>query len=104
MGWQSLDLIKRGIAGPSDMHCLACCVNVCAVLHERGHGKDYRDVVLAGLDALRRIMSRPKPIGDGEGLTALATMLELYDEQVKCVTQREFVDALLYVEKAVGGR
>ena len=102
MGWQSLDLIKRGRAAPPDVHCLATCANVCVVLYERGVGSEYGDVVAAGLEALRRIMARPKPLGDGEGLTALGKMLELYDAQVSAVTQREFMDALLYVQKAVG--
>lgn len=104
MGWQTLDLIKRGRATAPDVHCLATCANVCAVLFERGHGADYGDVVRQGLDALRRIMARPKPLGDGEGLTALGAMLDLYDAQVQSVTQREFLDALLWVERAVGGR
>lgn len=104
MGWQTLDLIKRGRATPPDVHCLATCANVCAVLYERGHGAEYGSVIKDGLDALRRIMARPKPLGDGEGLAAMGKMLELYDAQVASVTQREFVDALLWVERAVGGR
>lgn len=104
MGWQTLDLIKRGEATSADVHCLACCVNVCAVLFQRGVGSEYGDVVRNGLEALRRIMARPKPLGDGEGLTALGALLELYDAQVSAITQKQFVDALLYVERAVGGR
>lgn len=104
MGWQTLDLIKRGKATVPDVHCLATCVNVCAVLFERGNGAEYGEIVADGLEAMRRIMARPKPLGDGEGLTALGKLLELYDAQVAAITQREFVDALLWVERAVGGR
>lgn len=103
MGWQSLDIIKRGEGDEESFSCLACCVNVTTMLTEEGVGIEYMQYCKDALEAVRRIGKRGrelgKYVGDGRGYEAISLALELYDQQIKQVTQYRILDAIRKVDR-----
>ena len=105
MGFQSLDLIKRGVPVDGSFDCLACCINVSTVLAQSGKGAEYLDICLQGLQALRNIHKRfldtGRYVGSGDDYNALAAVLELYRQQAEICTQLDISKAIAEVERRV---
>lgn len=82
--------LTRGQAARDDIDALIGMVNVAEALYRMGFGNEYGDVVQAGLDALHAVAKRGAASGRfilrAEEMSALNTIMELHDAQMRVIT------------------
>lgn len=107
-GGQQLDLtlavrvaaqaLRSGAGVEHHVHTLASAVNVALVLTERGAGREFQDLIIAGQTALVRTIERGRRTGrwgfDGPALAEVDAALAVYEAQlaaVPCIAARDAV-------------
>ena len=90
--------LTRGQATRDDIDALIGMVNVAEALYRMDFGREYGDVVQAGLDALHAVAKRGAASGRfilrAEEMSALNTIMELHDAQMRVITVGDMDRAL----------
>jgi hypothetical protein len=89
----AMTALTQGRATREDMDILVASLNIVEALYRRGFGADYKDVVHAGLEALRSVGARGaatnKFILRADEMRALNEAMELHDAQLEVITVRD---------------
>jgi hypothetical protein len=89
----AMTALTQGRATRADMDILVASLNIVEALYRRGFGADYKDVVHAGLEALRSVGARGaatnKFILRADEMRALNEAMELHDAQLEVITVRD---------------
>ena len=95
--------LTQGAATRDDIDKLIALVNVVEALYRLGFGREYKDEVNAGLDALHAVAKRGATTGKfilrAQEMIALNTVMELHDAQLDVITIRDMEQALRLVEQ-----
>jgi len=95
--------LTQGRATKDTLNILISALNVTESLWRLGFGKEYRNVVDAGLRALRSVGKRGLESGKfilrSEEMEALNMAMELHDAQLEVITVRDMERALLIVHE-----
>ena len=95
--------LTQGVATKEDIDKLIAVVNVVEALYRLGFGREYKDEVRAGLDALHTVAKRGATTGKfilrAQEMTALNSVMELHDAQLDVITIRDMEQALRLVEQ-----
>jgi len=101
----AMTLLTQGQATPTDIDTLIQMVNICEALYRLGFGRDYGDIVVEGLAALRAVGRRghetKKFILRAAEMNALNTILELHDAQLQTITLKDMEKAIFLVREDV---
>lgn len=85
--------LTKGVATRDDMELLIGMVNVAEALYRLGYGKEYKQVVKDGLDALDAVGKRGVTTGRfilrAQEMSDLNTIMELHDAQMELITVKE---------------
>ena len=94
--------LTKGEATRADIDKLIAVVNVVEALYRLGFGREYKDVVMAGLDALHEVGKRGATTGRfilrSQEMLALNSVMELHDAQLDVITIKDMENALKVVE------
>lgn len=94
--------LTKGEATRADIDKLIAVVNVVEALYRLGFGREYKDVVNAGLDALHAVGVRgattDRFILRSQEMNDLNAVLELHDAQLDVITIKDMEKALALVE------
>lgn len=95
--------LTKGVATRDDIDKLIAVVNVVEALYRLGFGREYKDEVNAGLDALHAVAKRGATTGKfilrSQEMLALNSVMELHDAQLDVVTVKDMEQALRLVEQ-----
>ena len=95
--------LTQGRATRKDIDTLIAMVNVVEALYRLGFGKEYGDVVRAGLDALHDVGRRGAPtnkfILKAVEMSALNLVMELHDAQMEIIVIRDMENALKLIDR-----
>jgi len=98
----AMSRLTRGQANRDDIEKLMAVINVVEALHRMGFGREYKDVVNGGLDALQAVGKRGATTGRfilrAQEMMALNTMMELHDAQMDIITVKDLEKAVAIVE------
>lgn len=101
----AFDMLTKGRATRLHIDLLIAAVNMTEALYRMGVGREYKDEVRAGLEALREVGRRSMELGRfvlrGEEMSALSTVLELHDAQLEVITVQEMERALDIVSEEI---
>jgi hypothetical protein len=99
----ALEALTKGAATRADIDTLIAMGNITEAFARMGFGKDYSDVVKAGLQALRSVGARGAAsnrfILKAAEMTALNEFIELHDAQMEVVTLKDMDAAIALVRK-----
>jgi hypothetical protein len=99
----ALEALTKGAATRADIDTLIAMGNITEAFARMGFGKDYGDVVKAGLQALRSVGARGAAsnrfILKAAEMTALNEFIELHDAQMEVVTLKDMDAAIALVRK-----
>lgn len=95
----ALAALTQDRATRQDIDTLIAMVNVVEGLYRLGFGKDYSDVVKAGLAALRSVGARDKFILRAAEMSSLNEVMELHDAQLEVITLKDMNAAIALVHK-----
>ena len=99
----SLTMLTQGKATRKDMDVLISALNITESLWRLGYGREYRNVVDAGLRALRSVGGRGlaanKFILNAEEMAAINEAMELHDAQLDVITVKDMENALKIVHE-----
>ncbi len=99
----AMNALLYGKATRQDMDILIAMSNVVEALYRLGFGKDYKDVVVKGLDALYQIGVRGYPtdtfVCKLPEVAAMNELMELHDAQMDVITVRDMEKALDLVKR-----
>jgi len=99
----ALAALTQGRATRRDIDTLIQAVNVTEACYRLGIGKDYNDLVVAGLAALRSVGRRGAEIGKfilrAEEMRALNDIMELHDAQLDVMTVKDMERAVNIVKE-----
>lgn len=99
----AMNALLYGTATRQDMDTLISMTNVCEALYRLGFGREYKDVVNKGLNALYEIGTRGYLSNKFScKLSEIADMnelMELHDAQIDVVTVRDMEKALALVQQ-----
>ena len=94
--------LTKGEATRADIDKLIAVVNFVEALYRLGFGREYKDVVMAGLDALHEVGKRGATTGRfilrSQEMLALNSVMELHDAQLDVITIKDMENALKVVE------
>jgi hypothetical protein len=97
--------LLKGQANMSDIDTLVAMSNIVEALHQLGFGAEYKDVAVAGREAILRIVYRAKEITrftpTGLEIQALNELMELHDAQMEVITIRDMERANEFVLKQI---
>jgi hypothetical protein len=97
--------LTQGKATKADINVLINALNVMESLWRLGFGSEYRDVVDAGLRALRSVGARGIESGKfilrSDEMAALNEAMELHDAQLEIITVRDMERAIAIVHDEV---
>ena len=96
--------LTQGQATRSDMDDLIAMGNAVEALYRLGFGKEYDDVVAAGIKALLECARRGATNGNrfilnAQEMNALNNMMELHDAQMEIITVRDMENAMKLMMK-----
>lgn len=98
----AMNALLFGKATVNDMDILIRMANVCEALYRLGFGRDYKDVVNEGLEALYQIGTRGYPtqtfVCKLQEVTNMNDLMELHDAQMDVITVRDMEKALVLVQ------
>lgn len=99
----AMTALTQGRATKEDLDTLIAAMNMMEALYRLGFGREYSEVVGAGLNALlavsRRGAANLRFLLKAEEMNALNLAMELHDAQLDLVTVREMEQAIDLVEK-----
>lgn len=99
----AMTALTKGYAEKHDIEVLISMINMTEALHVLGFGKEYAEIIKAGLDALTEIGRRGAQDGrfivKAYEMTALNTALELHDAQMDVTTIKDIERAIAIIEK-----
>jgi hypothetical protein len=99
----SLAALTQGRAGRKEMDIVISMGNICEALYRLGFGKDYKDILAKGIDAIYQVGSRGvstnKFIMRAQEINAINDLMELHDAQLDVVTIRDMEKASAQVRK-----
>ena len=97
----AMAMLTQGKATKKDLDVLISALNITESLYRLGFGREYKDVVSAGLRALRSVGARgiesEKFILRAEEMAALNEAMELHDAQLDVITIKDMENALKIV-------
>ena len=97
--------LTRGEATKKDMDVLISALNITESLYRLGFGREYKDVVNAGLRALRSVGKRGldsnKFILKADEMLVLNEAMELHDAQLDVITIKDMERALHIVQEEI---
>lgn len=97
--------LTRGEANKKDIDVLISALNITESLYRLGFGREYKDVVNAGLRALRSVGKRGLESGKfilkAEEMAALNEAMELHDAQLDVITIKDMERALHIVHEEI---
>lgn len=97
--------LTRGEATKKDIDVIISALNVTESLYRLGFGREYKDVVNAGLRALRSVGKRGLESGKfilkADEMAALNEAMELHDAQLDVITVKDMERALLIVREEI---
>jgi hypothetical protein len=97
--WAAFDDMAQGRGDETHFDSLAGAVNLALVLAERaGNNTEAIAHIQAAQDALMRARARKEMIGrfgfDGQGYSAVQTVLDLHDQQLALCTGKQMIEAM----------
>ncbi len=99
----AMAMLTQGKATKKDLDVLISALNVTESLYRLGFGREYKDVVNAGLRALRSVGGRglknEKFILRADEMAALNEAMELHDAQLDVITVKDMERALHIVHE-----
>lgn len=102
------EALKTGHGVEGHFHTLACTANIALVMCERGFGAEYLDSAIHAQDAIVRCFARSKGLGkfllDGDGIVAIAKLMDLHDAQLKIATNGDLRRAVDEVYLRINAR
>lgn len=95
--------LTQGAATRADIDILINAANIVEALYRLGFGKEYVDVVKAGLDALYEVGQRGAAAGrfvlKAHEMSALNTLMDLHDAQMEVIVIKDMERALDLVHR-----
>ena len=99
----AMNTLLYGKATRQDMDVLIAMSNIVEALYRLGFGKEYKDVVATGLEALYQIGTRGYPtdkfVCKLPEVAAMNELMELHDAQMDVITVRDMEKALDLVKR-----
>lgn len=99
----AMSALLFGKATQEDMDILISMTNVCEALYRLGFGRDYKEVVAKGLEALYQVSSRGLATNTFvcklPEVVAMNELMELHDAQMDVITVRDMEKALALVQQ-----
>jgi uncharacterized membrane-anchored protein len=99
----ALRALTQGEAVRTDIDTLIASVNITEALYRLGFGREYKDVVNEGLDALRSVGRRGIESGRfilrASEMRALNLAMELHDAQLEVITIKDMENAIKVVDE-----
>jgi hypothetical protein len=99
----AMTTLTTGKATRREINTLIAAVNMTEACYRLGFGKDYSELVVKGLEALRTVGSRgaatDKFILRAEEMRALNELMELHDAQLEVMTVRDMERAIQLVNE-----
>lgn len=99
----AMAVLTKGEATRQDIDLLIEAVNICEALYRLGFGREYKDTVKEGMEALlavgRRGLASGRFILTGPEMTALNLLMELHDAQLDLCTIKDMEQAIELVNK-----
>ena len=106
----ALAALTHGEATRAQFDVLIAAVNMTEAFYRLGIGKDYKDEIKAGLDALHTVGVRGATALGGrfvlraEEMKAINLIMEIHDAQLDVVTMKEMEQAIALVANVVRGK
>lgn len=101
----AMTTLTQGNATKKDLDVLISALNITESLYRLGFGREYKDVVNAGLRALRSVGKRGldsnKFILKADEMLALNEAMELHDAQLDVITIKDMERALHIVHEEI---
>ena len=101
----AMAMLTQGQATKKDIDVIISALNVTESLYRLGFGREYKDVVNAGLRALRSVGKRGLESGKfilkADEMAALNEAMELHDAQLDVITVKDMERALLIVREEI---
>lgn len=98
----AITALTQGRAVRADLDAIITMVNMVEALYRMGFGKEYEEVVLDGLAAVRDVARRGVQIGrfvlKAHEMAAINTITELHDAQMEVITVKDMEKAMQIVE------
>ena len=98
----AITALTQGRATRADLDLIIAMVNMVEALYRMGFGKEYEEVVLDGLAAVRDVARRGVQIGrfvlKAHEMAAINTITELHDAQMEVITVKDMEKAMQIVE------
>lgn len=89
----AMQALTRGEAKRSDIDLLVAMVNMTEALWRLGFGKEYKQELMDGLDALHAVGTRGSKSGEfilkASEMNAINTVMDLHDAQMDVITIRD---------------
>ena len=99
---EAITALTQGRATRADIDTIIAMVNMVEALYRIGFGKEYEDVVLDGLDAVRTVARRGilngRFILKAQEMSAINLVTELHDAQMDVITVKDMENAFKLVE------
>lgn len=99
----AMSTLTKGLATRGDIDTLIASVNIVEALYRLGFGREYADVVKAGLNALRSVGKRGVESGrfilKADEMNALNLVMELHDAQMDIITIKDMDKAIALVKE-----
>lgn len=103
MNHGSAAALVRGQATSADMNVLVAMNNIVEALFRMGYGTDFKDVLVAGHQALLEIGGRFRRDGRvtlyASEITAVNALMELHDAQMEVITVQTMEKALEFIKR-----
>lgn len=97
----AMTTLTQGNATKADLNVLISALNVTESLWRLGFGREYKDVVVSGLRALRSVGARGLTSGKfilkADEMAALNEAMELHDAQLEIITVKDMERAMKIV-------
>lgn len=95
---QAMVALMRGQATKPDIDTLIAMSNIVEALYQLGFGKEYKEVGIAGREALLHLVHRAvqtkRFVATAEQIKALQNLMELHDAQMDVITIKDMERAL----------
>ena len=105
---EAMVALMRGTAVKGDMDILIAMSNIVEALYRFGFGSEYKDVAIAGREAILNIVHRAATVKrfvpTAEQIKALQNLMELHDAQMDVVTLKDMERALALATSEIAHR
>ena len=99
----AMNALLFGKATKDDIDMLISMTNICEALYRLGFGREYKDVVAKGLEALYQVSTRGVEasvfVCKLSEVAAMNELMELHDAQMDVITVRDMEKALALVQQ-----